>query len=338
MSRRRGFTLVELLVVIAIIGILIALLLPAVQAAREAARRIQCQNNIKQLALAFQVHHDAQKQFPTSGWGWGWQGESDRGFGKSQPGGWAFNLLPYIEQSSLRDLTKGLQGTALQNAVKQTASIPIAGFCCPSRRRPLTYPMIRNNNLGVNCTVCTTNGTCSLARSDYAANSGSFNAGEHFGPTSYTNAETFPDSNTWKGANQNGVTNIQGSVRIGDVTDGTSNTYALGEKYLMPENYTTGSDARDDQNIFVGHDRDMNSYCGGDTPSSFGAKGAPSVFFPPKQDTPGVAWDYNFGSAHTGGFNMGFCDGSVRGLNYSMDQIVHWKLGARDDGMPVGDF
>ena len=204
MSRRRGFTLVELLVVIAIIGILIALLLPAVQAAREAARRIQCQNNLKQLALSFQVHHDAQKQFPSSGWGWRWQGESDRGFGKGQPGGWAFNILPYIEQSALRDLTKGLQGTALDNAIKQTGSVPIAGFACPSRRRPLTYPLVRNGDLAINCKSCPANGTCSLARSDYAANSGSFNAGEQDGPGSYTAAETY--GYNFRGSNQNGIT------------------------------------------------------------------------------------------------------------------------------------
>src|SRR5215468_1104499 len=97
--RIRGFTLVELLVVIAIIGVLIALLLPAVQSAREAARRSQCQNSLKQIATAFLNHESTQKIFPTSGWGWGWVGDPDRGYKRNQPGGWLYNILPYIEQT-----------------------------------------------------------------------------------------------------------------------------------------------------------------------------------------------------------------------------------------------
>ena len=103
--RRRslcGFTLVELLVVIAIIGILVALLLPAVQAARESARMTVCSNNLKQMGVAFSQHVTSQGFFPTCGWGYGWTGDADRGYGVNQPGGWPYAILSYMDQDALR--------------------------------------------------------------------------------------------------------------------------------------------------------------------------------------------------------------------------------------------
>ncbi|MDZ7615573.1 MAG: DUF1559 domain-containing protein, partial [Patescibacteria group bacterium] len=129
-----AFTLVELLVVITIIGILISLLLPAVQSAREAARRLQCANHLKQLGLACLNHEAALGYFPTGGWGWTFVGEPERGFDAKQPGGWAFNILPYLEQQALRDMGNGLSGQTRTDAITERIATPIAALNCPTRR------------------------------------------------------------------------------------------------------------------------------------------------------------------------------------------------------------
>ncbi len=103
-----GFTLVELLVVIAVLGILIALLLPAIQAAREAARRVECKNNLKQLSLACLLHEQQVGFFPSGGWGNRWVGDASQGHGPKQPGSWFFNVLPFIEEGAVHGMGGGL--------------------------------------------------------------------------------------------------------------------------------------------------------------------------------------------------------------------------------------
>jgi prepilin-type N-terminal cleavage/methylation domain-containing protein len=141
-TRRNGFTLIELLVVIAIIGILVALLLPAVQATREAARRTECKNHLKQIGIGWLNHEDVHGHLPSSGWGYKWTGEPSRDYGKDQPGGWVYNMLAFIEQTDLRNLGARTSEPGQLSAQKAQ---PIKIMHCPTRRRAKVYPAIESS-------------------------------------------------------------------------------------------------------------------------------------------------------------------------------------------------
>jgi prepilin-type N-terminal cleavage/methylation domain-containing protein len=146
-ARRSGFTLVELLVVCAVIGILLGMMLPAVQAAREAARRTQCINHLKQQGLACHNLHDAHKHLPHGGWGWAWVGDADRGYGLKQPGGQFYQILPYMEQQALYQIGAGETQSQKRRTHAVRAGIPLATYYCPTRRATLPYPTTRFTTL-----------------------------------------------------------------------------------------------------------------------------------------------------------------------------------------------
>lgn len=315
---RAAFTLVELLVVIAIIGILVALLLPAVQSAREAARRMQCANNLKQMGLAFHNHHAAFNQFPSGGWGWDWIGEPDRATDKNQPGGWCYNLLSYVEQGNLRDMGKGATGATQAQFITQRLQTPVGIFNCPSRRAAKAYP----DKHTYKCAASTSLRPENSGRSDYAVNCGDQQRNEISpGPGNISDG----DSSTygWTSTDQEtGICFQRSEISIGEIKDGTTNTYLVGEKYLSPTAYATGTDAADNENMYVGYDNDIYR-------SSHPNLGSPM------QDRNGIANTYIWGSAHSSGFQMALCDGSVRSISYSIDLVTHARMANRKDGQIV---
>jgi prepilin-type N-terminal cleavage/methylation domain-containing protein len=350
MFRRRAFTLVELLVVIAIIGILVALLLPAIQAAREAGRRMSCQNNLKQLGIAAHNHHDTLLVLPHGGRHWQTTYQVNVIYDpvrfvpyvkERQLAGWGFQLAPFMEQTAVHQGI-GFPGSVAGNVqrLQQALTTAIPTFYCPTRRSPKPNT---NTNTGGPYTWCNTAGgrasptlgTLKIAGMDYASatpqndenNSGAI-------------IRMFcPPITTPQALSNYGGENARPPIGLANINDGTANVILFGEKRLNIRNIGT-SQGDDNEGWMSAWDHDM-------------------VRYTTKRPLPDpIAGDGNqrFGSSHPASFNVVMCDGAVKSISYRIEAVdianrpeqtggtnpapyrngtLFNRLGCRNDGLPA---
>jgi prepilin-type N-terminal cleavage/methylation domain-containing protein len=321
--RRRAFTLVELLVVIAIIGVLIALLLPAVQAAREAARRSQCQNNLKQIGLAFQMHIDAKKFIPNS--------RLQRDYNT-----WAGSIWPFLEQANIS--ARWNPAFDYYGQKEEVRTYQVSTYLCPSRRSP---PQNSVNGDQDDSGSPHTPGACS----DYAISLGDITSegndkvpGELVGQFSYidycTGVGLYSGIRGETEAEDNnkvlpGNEPITSKFTLKNVEDGLSNVPFVGEKHV-PEAFH-GYGSANDASIYNADNR-----------KGVGRYGGPGVPLVGDEvgNTPSTVDDYNenFGSPHSAGVYFVFGDGSVRMLSYEIDlKVLAHTLHRADGNVPTID-
>ncbi len=340
MSRRNGFTLVELLVVIAIIGILVGLLLPAVQAAREAARRMQCSNNLKQLGLALHNYESSHKKLPP-GWiasqGLMWTSATAGTGGDGQGSwGWPAFILPFIEQKNLYDalnVGQDLRTVLDDNPRLLLMQQPLATFRCPSDVAPVLND--RRQLSGFLGTVRR------VASSNYVGwNSGSFG---------------WIDGDAAAPANRKGIMSINSATKFGEIADGLSNTFAIGER--MYKSFTPPASAftiHCAAAVIVGNEWNNNRNNSrrnpryGNTNTLGMGEGHINSIFTGDPAAPGANGNSicarGAASYHVGGAQFALADGSVHFISES----INWRpdialdstfeyLGAMADGQVLGE-
>ena len=331
---KSGFTLVELLVVIAIIGILVALLLPAIQAARESARRSSCLNNLRQLGLACHLFESANKAFPTAG------GAVEQYFNTAdlskaaygyESASWMYQILPHIEQQSMYDMRKGDSGTNAGFTVTGLSEIPVSLFNCPSRS-------LRFAN----------SGTDVYALNDYAGVMATWNDPGWKGFEWRATAPPMDGEETvvWTGilvkAGQvNKSSNPPqvwkfGKIGFRSIEDGASHTILLAEKSVQAEYYnfprTNPWPFWEMYGYYTGADWPLMRMFGARTQGAASLSPEVPILGDTDRRTPPLpAPEYGFGSAHPGIICSVFGDGSTRSISQSADLIVLDQLGKRSD-------
>jgi prepilin-type N-terminal cleavage/methylation domain-containing protein len=331
MRDRPGFTIMELLVSMFIIGVMMGILMAAVQMVRESGRRTSCQNNLHQIGIAMSQHVAAVGYYPSSGVGGGRSGDADLGFDLFPPGpvalppqtgGWIFNLLPFLDQQSLHDLSLNSGSNRFQ-MVGIMNSTPLAVFYCPSRRAATAYPL----NATITGAQRLPNGK--VAKTDYAANGGT-EVKPIIQTNNITSATAATPDLTLFAIDSIGrptyFTGVSGErSHIQDIPDGICYTYFACEKFLSPSRYLSGDDMGDCRAMYVGNSWDTNRVSG---PLN-------SKALAPVRDSADRSLESNgyqrFGSAHSDGFNALMCDTSVHFVRYSISPEIHSHFAHRDD-------
>jgi prepilin-type N-terminal cleavage/methylation domain-containing protein/prepilin-type processing-associated H-X9-DG protein len=307
---RRGFTLIELLVVIAIIGVLIALLLPAVQKVREAANRMRCLNNLKQLGIAMHNYHDGLGTLPDGGT-------------YHQSGGWQLTILPFIEQQSLYQAFQGYgsksPGVYGAPNIANVTSKQLALCTCPSDQVAVTGGQTYNG----------------CAYFNYAANFGNTAVGDSNSATPGMRTETTYNGNTFAGA----PFRFANPQHFSDITDGTSNTLMLAEVIQGQRQDLRGFTYWGTGSAFLTSLRPNDS-----NPDLVTHTVCDSKPPNPPANCTGVSTAYGpvrafaSRSRHAGGVNVMFCDGSGRFIPNTIDPVIWQQLGTSQGGEILGDY